>query len=56
MSPWTVARELGHGGRDLVDRVYGYLGTIGTRSEVGEYRPEHYMESHGQLYADLRAG
>lgn len=56
VSPWTVARELGHGGRDLVDRVYGHLGTIGTRSEVVEYRPEHYMESHGALFADLRAG
>lgn len=56
VSPWTVAKEMGHGGRDLVDRVYGHLGTIGTRSEVVEYRPEHYMDTHGPLIANLRAG
>jgi integrase len=34
VSPFTVARELGHGGRALVDRVYGHLGTIRHRADV----------------------
>lgn len=39
VSPFTVAREMGHGGRSLVDRVYGHLGDVRQRSEVVEYRP-----------------
>lgn len=56
VSPWTVAKEMGHGGRELVDRVYGHLGTIGERSEVVEYRAEHYLKELGEKIADLRAG
>lgn len=37
VSPWTVAKEMGHGGRSLVDRVYGHLGDVRHRSEVVEY-------------------
>lgn len=40
VSPYTVGRELGHGGMSLVNRVYGHLGTLRHRSEVVEYRPE----------------
>ena len=29
VSPFTVARELGHGGRALVDRVYGHVAELG---------------------------
>jgi integrase len=56
VSPWSVAKEMGHGGRTLVDQVYGHLGTIGNRSEVVEYRPEHLSQSHGEIPADFRAG
>lgn len=38
VSPFTVARELGHGGLSLVNRVYGHLGEFRHRSEVVEYR------------------
>jgi integrase len=40
ISPFTVAREMGHGGMALVNRVYGHLGTVRHRSEHVEYRPE----------------
>jgi len=40
VSPYTVGRELGHGGDALVRRIYGHLGTVRHRSEVVEYRPE----------------
>jgi integrase len=42
VSPWTVAREMGHGGRALVDRVYGHLGEVRHRSDVVEYRTEQH--------------
>ncbi|MCH7564323.1 MAG: hypothetical protein IH968_10925 [Gemmatimonadetes bacterium] len=42
VSPWTVAREMGHGGRSLTDRVYGHLGDVRHRSEVVEYRVEQH--------------
>jgi integrase len=44
ISPWTVARWMGHGGRSLVDRVYGHLGEVRHRSEVLEFRIENHME------------
>jgi len=39
VSVYTVARELGHGGTTMVERVYGHLGELRHRSEVVEYRP-----------------
>jgi integrase len=47
VSPFTVAKELGHGGRALVDRVYGHLGEIRHRSEVVEYRVSQHLEVDG---------
>ncbi len=47
VSPYTVAKEMGHGGRALVDRVYGHLGEIRHRSETVEYRMEHHMAVEG---------
>ena len=38
ISPWTVARCMGHGGQSLVDRIYGHLGEVRHRAEVLEYR------------------
>jgi integrase len=47
VSPWTVAKEMGHGGRALVDRVYGHLGEIRHRSDVVEYRVSQHMKVEG---------
>jgi len=55
VSPWTVAREMGHGGRSLVDRVYGHLGEIRHRSAVIEFRVEQHRERLGERLAILRA-
>ena len=44
VSPWTVGREMGHGGTELVNRVYGHLGTMRHRSEVVEYRVEQHQD------------
>ena len=38
VSPYTVGKELGHGGDALVRRIYGHLGTVRVRGDVVEYR------------------
>lgn len=43
ISEFTVAREMGHGGFELVRRVYGHLGRARHRSEVVEYRLEQHV-------------
>ncbi len=47
VSPYTVAKELGHGGDHLVKRIYGHLGAIRHRSEVVEYRAENHEDLIG---------
>ena len=44
VSPWVVSREMGHGGRSLVDRVCGHLGDVRHRSETVEFRVEQHRE------------
>jgi integrase len=44
VSPFTVGRELGHGGDSLVKRIYGHLGEVRHRSEVVEYRVENHRD------------
>ncbi len=56
VSEFTVARELGHGGRAMVERVYGHLGQIRHRSEVVEYRSEQHEDVLGERLTALRAG
>lgn len=48
ISPYTVGKELGHGGTALVERVYGHLGTVRHRSEVLEYRVENHRNTLGE--------
>ncbi len=48
VSPFTVAKEMGHGGDSLVKRIYGHLGTLRHRSEVVEYRVEQHWEVLGK--------
>jgi len=42
VSPYTVAKELGHGGDALIKRVYGHLGEVHHRSATVEYRIENF--------------
>lgn len=44
VSPYTVSRELGHGSRDMVERVYSHLGEFRCRSEVVEYKVEAFPQ------------
>jgi len=53
ISPFTVAKELGHGGDSLVKRIYGHLGTVRHRSEVVEYRVEQHREVLGERLTAL---
>ena len=56
VSPWAVAKEMGHGGRDLVDRVYGHLGEIRHRSEVMEYRADQHEDFIAGRLGAVREG
>jgi integrase len=47
VSPWTVAKEMGHGGRELVDRIYGHVSRTPHRSEAVEYRAEQHLHRKG---------
>lgn len=53
VSPWTVAKEMGHGGRSLVDRVYGHLGDVRHRSEQVEFRATQHAEQLGDRLVAL---
>lgn len=53
VSPFTVARELGHGGQSLVERVYGHLGEVRHRSEAVEYRVEQHAQKLAERTAEL---
>ena len=50
VSPFTVSKELGHGGLLMMEQVYGHLGQIRHRSDVVEYRIEQHREAvNGRL-------
>jgi integrase len=53
VSPYTVAKELGHGGMALVNKVYGHLGEVRQRSAVVEYWPEDHRKVLGDRLAAL---
>lgn len=55
VAKYTVAQELGHGGDDLVKRVYGHLGQIRHRAAVVEYRVEQWAAELGPQLDALRA-
>lgn len=55
VSELTVSKELGHGGTSLVRRIYGHLGTVRHRAEVGEYRVEQYEQTSGDRLETLRS-
>ncbi len=50
-----VAREMGHGGTHLVERIYGHYGHIPHRSEYVEYRVEQHEETLGERLTALQA-
>jgi integrase len=55
VSKWTVQREMGHGGANLVDRIYGHAQRLPVRSDVVEYRVEKHREELGERLDTLAA-
>jgi integrase len=55
VSPYTVGRELGHGGVALVNRVYAHLGEVRHRSEMVEYRVKQHEVKLGEPLRLLRS-
>jgi integrase len=55
VSPYTVAKELGHGGESMVRRVYGHLGTTRHRAKAVEYRVEQHRKALRERLARLRS-
>jgi len=45
VSLYTVRREMGHGSQEMVERIYGHLGTVRHRSEQLEYRIDQHLEA-----------
>jgi integrase len=54
ISPYTVAKWLGHGGTALVNRVYGHLGEVRHRAEAMEFRVEQHATKLGERLAALQ--
>jgi len=52
---FTVSRELGHSSTDMVNTVYGRLGTVRHRSDVPEYRAEQHAANLGDRLKALAA-
>ena len=55
VSKFQVQKEMGHGGAQLVDRIYGHAQRNPHRSEVVEYRVEKHWEALGERLAALTA-
>lgn len=47
MSRFAVQKEMGHGGAQLVDRIYGHMPRNPHRSEAVDYRVERHREELG---------
>ena len=54
VSRFTVQKEMGHGGAQLVDRIYGHAQRNPHRSEVVEYRVDAHREALGERLGALR--
>ncbi|HSW31883.1 MAG TPA: tyrosine-type recombinase/integrase [Longimicrobiales bacterium] len=54
-SKFTVQKEMGHGGAQLVDRIYGHGQRNPHRSEVVEYRVEKHAKELGARLTALAA-
>ena len=55
VSKFQVQKEMGHGGAQLVDRIYGHAARNPYRSAVVEYRVEQHRETLGERLTALAA-
>lgn len=54
VSRFTVQKEMGHGGAQLVNRIYGHAQRSPHRSEVVEYRVDKHKEEMGPWLASVK--
>ena len=54
VSKFQVQKEMGHGGAQLVDRIYGHAARNPYRSDVVEYRIEQHRETLGERLTALQ--
>jgi integrase len=54
IAKYTVQREMGHSNTDTLDRIYAHLGQVRHRSELLEFRVEHYEKQIGKRLKALR--
>lgn len=54
VATWLIAREMGHGGTRLIDKVYGHPLKTRARLDVVEYRIESYAEQLDGALAKLK--
>ncbi|MDE3001983.1 MAG: tyrosine-type recombinase/integrase [Gemmatimonadota bacterium] len=54
VSRFQVQKEMGHGGAQLVDRIYGHAQQNPHRSESVEYRVDQHLDALGPRIAALR--
>ena len=55
VSRFQVQKEMGHGGAQLVDRIYGHAQRLPYRSEVVEYLVEQHRDTLGERLTALTA-
>ncbi len=55
VSRFQVQKEMGHGGAQLVDRIYDHAQRLPYRSEVVEYRVEQHRDTLGERLTPLTA-
>lgn len=55
VSRFQVQKEMGHGGGQLVNRIYGHAQRMAHRSETVEYRVEQHAKELGARLKDLGA-
>ena len=54
VSPWSVAREVGHSSMNMIEQTYGHLGAVRHRAAVVEYRVEQQRDKLGDRLERLR--
>ena len=55
VSKFQVQKEMGHGGSQLVDRIYGHAQRSPIRSDVVEYRVEQHRDALGDRLRSIAA-
>jgi integrase len=55
VSTYTVAREVGHSGTEMIERTYGHVAEVRHRAKVVEFRVQQHRKALGQRLQQLRS-